>query len=111
MLVSVLNPPPKNKIKKRGEAQGPAEQEVGAGWARQRGCPQLRGCSRELPGSLSRFLAPPVSKAPHFIQRGREEKLGGKEGRVFLVLSSSAGLFLSAADSVNAFPGRQLALY
>lgn len=43
--------------------------------------------------------------------KGKRGKAGREGWRVFLVLSSGAGPFLSAADSVNAFPGTQLALY
>lgn len=57
---------------------------------------------------------PPDFTSTTALQREGKEAKGrkGREGeRVFLVLNSGAELFLSAADSVNAFPGRQLALY
>lgn len=56
-------------------------------------------------------LHPTCSPAPSHSYKGKERKHGREGERVFLVLSSSAGPFLSAADSVNAFPGKLLALY
>lgn len=55
--------------------------------------------------SLSGFLSTTLHT------KGKRGKAQREGERVFLVLSSGAVLFLSAADSVNAFPGRQLALY
>lgn len=41
----------------------------------------VQGMLQGAAGSLPGLLAPSVSTgAPHFIQRGREEKLGGREG-------------------------------
>jgi len=60
---------------------------------------------------LTSVMSPPDSLSTTFHTKGKRGKARMAGERVFLVLSSGAVLFLSAADSVNAFPGRQLALY
>lgn len=76
-----------------------------------RGCTPIRGT---LPGAarlLTRVFSPFTFLRTTFHMKGKRGKAGREGWRVFLVLSSGAGPFLSAADSVNAFPGTQLALY
>lgn len=76
-----------------------------------KGLPPIQGMLQGAAWLLAKVFSPSSFQSSTLHPKRRTGKAGREGGRVFLRLSSSAGLFLSAADSVNAFPGRQLALY
>lgn len=56
--------------------------------------------------AAARVFSPSGFRSTTFRPKGKRVEARREGERVFLVLSSGAVLFLSAADSVNAFPGK-----
>lgn len=76
-----------------------------------RGCTPIQGTLQGDARLVTGVFSPFIFLRTTFRMKRKRGKAGREGWRVFLVLSSRAGPFLSAADSVNAFPGTQLALY
>lgn len=76
-----------------------------------KGLPPAQGMLQGPAWLPAKVFSPSSFQSSTLHPKRKRGEAGREGGRVFLLLSSTAGLFLSAADSVNAFPGRQLALY